>query len=436
MSKEKKPRRFGRARDKPVENRSGGNTGFFFGGSHAGIHVNETTALQYAAVYACVRILAEAVAGLPLHTFRLLDNGDRRKATDHPLYRLLHDEPNPEMSSFTFRETLMSHLLMWGNGYAQIVRNGHGQVLGLYPLLPSKMEVGRDNGGALIYTYWRDSEESSPNQRRERQSVLGESLHRRLSNPQPLRFRADEVLHIPGLSFDGLIGYSPIAMARNAVGLGIASEDYGATFFANGAQPSDVLEHPKTMSDPEALRKAWTDVYGGVDNANRVAILEEGMSYRPISLPPDQAQFLETRKFQIIEIARIFRVPPHMIAELDRATFSNVEHQSLDFVKFTLGPWLARWEQELRRKLLLPGEKACIDVSFNVDGLLRGDYETRMKGYAVGIEKGFMTPNQICQLENWNLIPAELGGDDLVLNGTYVRRQDVGLAYKVKEPAT
>ena len=414
MSKEKKPRRFGRARDKPVENRSGGNTGFFFGGSHAGIHVNETTALQYAAVYACVRILAEAVAGLPLHTFRLLDNGDRRKATDHPLYRLLHDEPNAEMSSFTFRETLMSHLLMWGNGYAQVVRNGHGQVLGLYPLLPSKMDVGRAADGSLVYTYWRDSEESSPNQRR----------------GQALRFRADEVLHIPGLSFDGLIGYSPIAMARNAVGLGIASEDYGATFFANGAQPSGVLEHPKTMSDPEALRKAWTDVYGGVDNANRVAILEEGMTYKPISLPPDQAQFLETRKFQIIEIARIFRIPPHMIAELDRATFSNVEHQSLDFVKFTLGPWLARWEQELRRKLLLPGEKDRLSISFNVDGLLRGDYKSRMEGYAVGIEKGFFSANDVLRLENMNLIPAALGGDDYVLNGSYVRRQDVGLAYQ------
>jgi HK97 family phage portal protein len=412
-SKQKKKWLF-RSRDEPVQNRSGGNTGFLFGGTKAGVSVSEQTAMQMTSVYACVRILSEAVASLPLHVYEQIGDGDRRRVENHPLYRILHDEPNPEMSSFVFRETLMAHLLLWGNAYAQIVRNGRGEVLALYPMLPNKMDVSRNpKTGRLVYTYRRDDEESG-NKRRETTVILD----------------ADSVLHIPGLSFDGLIGYSPIAMAKNAIGMGIAAEEYGSRFFSNGATPSGVLEHPAKLSNPERLRDSWNETYGSSRNANRVAVLEEGLTFKQISLPPEQAQFLETRKFQTAEIARIFRVPPHMVGDLEKATFSNIEHQSLEFVKYTLDPWVSRWEQTLCMKLLMPNDKKSLSIQFNVDGLLRGDYQSRMNGYAIGIQNGFMSPNDVRRLENMNLIPDEQGGNLYMVNGSMSRLVDAGAAYR------
>lgn len=251
--------------------------------------------MQTTAVYACVRILAEAIAGLPLQLYRYKPDDSKEKALDHPLYYLLHTEPNPEMTSFIFRETLMSHLLMWGNAYAQIIRDGAGRVLSLYPLLPSRMTVDRTDGGQLFFEYRTDAS-----------SVI---LH-----PQ-------NVLHIPGLGFD-------------------ATEEYGAKFFANGANPGGVLEHPGVVKDPKRVRESWNAVYQGSGNAHRIAVLEEGMKFNSIGIPPEQAQFLETRKFQINEIARIFRVPPHMVGDLEKSSFSNIEQQSLEFVKYTLDPWI------------------------------------------------------------------------------------------------
>ena len=282
-----------KARDKPKNSLFGNAYSFFFGGTSSGKAVNERTAMQTTAVYACVRILAEAIAGLPLHVYRYKEDGGKEKALTHPLYYLLHDEPNPEMTSFVFRETLMSHLLLWGNAYAQIIRDGSGRVLALYPLLPNKMTVDRAPNGELFYTYRRDSDESRV-------------------NPKAglIYLRSDEVLHIPGLGFDGLIGYSPIAMAKNAIGMAIACEEYGASFFANGANPGGVLEHPGVLKDPAKVRESWNAVYQGSANAHRIAVLEEGMKFQQIGIPPEQAQFLETRKFQINEIARIFRVRP------------------------------------------------------------------------------------------------------------------------------
>jgi len=234
------------------------------------------------------------------------------------------------------------------------------------------------------------------------------------------------VLHIPGLGFDGLVGYSPIAMAKNAIGMAIACEEYGAKFFANGAAPGGVLEHPGTIKDPQRVRESWQSTFGGSGNANKIAVLEEGMKYTPIGISPEQAQFLETRKFQINEIARIFRVPPHMVGDLEKSSFSNIEQQSLEFVKYTLDPWVIRWEQAFMRSLLLQDEKAEYFVKFNLEGLLRGDYQSRMRGYATGISNGFLSPNDIRRLENMNLIPAEKGGDDYYLNGGYVRLEDAG----------
>ncbi|MDD4688518.1 MAG: phage portal protein [Eubacteriales bacterium] len=398
-----------RSRDKPTNSTSGSAYRFLFGGSTSGKVVTERTSMQMTAVYSCVRILAEAVAGLPLHFYQYTDNGSKEKAVKHPLYFLLHDEPNPEMTSFIFRETLMTHLLLWGNAYAQIIRNGKGEVIALYPLMPNRMTVDRDNNGELYYQY-NTSKDDAPT-----------------LNGSTVILKQSDVLHIPGLGFDGLVGYSPIAMAKNAIGLAIATEEYGAKFFANGAAPSGVLEHPGTIKDPQKVKESWNSVYQGSSNAHKVAVLEEGMKYTPISISPEQAQFLETRKFQINEIARIFRVPPHMVGDLEKSSFSNIEQQSLEFVKYTLDPWVSRWEQAMVRSLLTTEEKSKYFIRFNVDGLLRGDYQSRMNGYATARQNGWMSANDIRELENLDRISAEDGGDLYLVNGAMTKLSDAGI---------
>lgn len=390
---------------------------FLMGPTAAGNTVNERSAMQLTAVYACVRILAEGIAGLPLHLYKCGKNGSREKAVEHPLYFLLHDEPNPEMTSLVFRETLMTHLLLYGNCYCQIIRDGRGQVTALYPLMPNQMSVDRDEKGQLYYTYLRSGDEA-------------DTMKKGIVYLLP-----EDVLHIPALGFDGLVGYSPIAMAKNSIGMGLACEEYGAKFFANGAAPSGVLEHPGTIKDITRLRESWNAIYGGSKNAGKVAILEEGMHYSPISISPNEAQFLETRKFQVDEIARIFHVPPHMIGDLERSTFSNIEQQSLEFVKYTLNPWVCRWEQALTRSLLSPKEKREYSIKFNVDGLLRGDYQSRMNGYAVGRQNGWMSANDIRKLENLDRISAEQGGDLYLVNGNMIRMTDAATNPREKDSA-
>lgn len=397
-----------RSRDKPKNSTSGSSYRFFYGQSSAGKCVTERSAMQMTAVYACVRILSEAVAGLPLHLYKYNSNGSKEKALEHPLYFLLHDEPNPEMTSFVFRETLMTHLLLWGNAYAQIIRNGKGEVTALYPLMPDRITVDRDENGRLYYEYIVSSDDAPINKK------------------STVRLPPFDVLHIPGLSFDGLVGYSPIAMAKNAIGMAIACEEYGSKFFANGAAPSGVLEHPGTIKDPRRVRESWTQTFGGSSNAHKVAVLEEGMKYTPISISPEQAQFLETRKFQIDEIARIFRVPPHMVGDLEKSSFSNIEQQSLEFVKYTLDPWVSIWEQNLVRSLLTTDEKKKYFIKFNVDGLLRGDYQSRMNGYATARQNGWMSANDIRGLENLDRIPAEEGGDLYLINGNMLPLKNAG----------
>ena len=235
-----------KSRDKPQNRTAGSAYSFFMGGSSSGKRVNERSAMQMTAVYSCVRILSEAVASLPLHVYKYTDTGTA-KAVEHPLYTILHDEPNPEMTSFVFRETLMTHLLLWGNAYAQIIRNGRGDVIGLYPLMPDRMTVDRDDRGQLYYEYMVSNDDAPINKK------------------STVKLSPSDVLHIPGLGFDGLVGYSPIAMAKNAIGLAIATEEYGSKFFANGAAPSGVLEHPgrskilpasvKAGSRPSAARQ-------------------------------------------------------------------------------------------------------------------------------------------------------------------------------------
>ena len=279
----------------------------------------------------------------------------------------------------------------------------------------TKIKADRDERNRLIYKYSR-YDEQNPNFREQGEIILP----------------AEQVLHIPGLGFDGLVGYSPIAMAKNAIGLAVACDEYGASFFANGASPSAVLEHPGVIKNPERVREAWHRAYGS-GNAHKTAILEEGMKYTPISIPNNEAQFLETRKFQIEEIARLYRVPLHMIGDLDHATFSNIEHLSLEFVKYTLDPWLIRWEQSLMKALLSDSEKGRYFIKFNVEGLLRGDYASRMSGYATARQNGWMSANDIRELEDMNMIPDEDGGNLYLVNGSMSRLSDAGIAYQKTE---
>ena len=382
-----------RARDKPQNAVSAAPT-FFFGSSWSGKSVNPQNSIQVSVVYACVRVIAETIASLPLAVYEESDNGSR-KASDHQLYRLLHDEPNPEMTSFVMRETMMTHLLLWGNSYSQIIRSGKNKIVSLYPLLPDRMDVDRDDKGKLVYTYTTQE-------------------------GQQVKLDPTDVLHIPGLGFDGIMGYSPIALEKNAIGLGIAAEEYGSRFFQNGARPSGILTHPNTVKDPKRLREIWMETYGGSSNGGKVAILEENMRFTPISMSNDEAQFLETRRFQVEEICRIFRVPPHLVGNLERSTFNNIEHQSIDFAVHTIRPWLVRIEQAMNRALFSDTEKGHFYVQFNIDGLMRGDYKSRMEGYAIGRQNGWFSANDIRALENMNPIAHEEGGDDYLVNGNMI----------------
>ncbi len=403
-----------RSRDKPTNVTSGSAYNFFLGYSSSGKRVDERTSLQMTAVYACVRILSEAVACLPLHLYRYTEGGGKEKAVDHPLYFIAHDEPNPEMTSFIFRETIMSHLLLWGNAYAQIIRNGRGEIMALYPLMPDRMRVDRDDKGQLYYEY----------------TMISADPKTMKGGNSTVKLKPEDVLHIPGLGFDGLVGYSPIAMAKNAIGLAIAAEEYGSKFYANGANPSGVLEHPGTLKDPSKVRESWTQTFGGSNNAGKVAVLEEGMKYQPISIAPNEAQFLETRRYQTEEIARLYRIPPHMIGDLDRATFSNIENQSIEFVKYTLDPWVSRIESSMNRRLLSESEKGKYCFRFNLSGLLRGDYQSRMQGYAIGRQNGWMSANDIRELEDLSPVSEEEGGNLYLVNGNMMPLSEAGNAYK------
>ena len=360
----------------------------FLGNSNSGVRVDEFRAMQTSAVYACVKILAETVASLPLHLFRKGKNGKNETADQHPLFSCLYEMPNEEMTSFEFREIMMTSLLLWGNAYARIIRR-KGHVEQLWYMKPQNVTVERDSqSGKIKYTYTDD-----------------------ITN-QTYIYRPDQVFHIKGLSLDGVKGLSPIAQAREAVGLSLATEEYGAKFFGNGARPGGVLEHPGILKDPEKLRESWNKVYQGTRNSHKVAVLEEGMKYHTIGIAPEDAQFLEVN-----EICRIFRVPPHLVGDLERATFSNIEHQSIEFVQHTIRPWLVRWEQAISRSLLDESERLIYFAKFNVDGLLRGDYKSRMEGYAIGRQNGWLSINDIRRLEDMSLVPTDQGGDDYLVNG-------------------
>ena len=347
--------------------------------------VSEEGAMRLAAVYACVRVLAETVASLPLVVYERLDRGKER-AVEHPLYRLLHDAPNPVMTAFEWRETLMGHLALWGNAYCEIEYDGGGRPLALWPLRPDGVEDIRRGSQGLTYVY-------------------------RLPDGKQVVFPGERVFHVRGLSPDGIRGYSPIAdFARRLVKMGLAVQEFGDNFFANGARPGGVLQHPGKLSDEayDNLRSSWAGRHEGLSNAHRVAILEEGMTFQAVGTPPEEAQFLESMKMNRAQIASIFRVPPHMIGDLERATFSNIEQQSIEFKTYTMEPWLVRWQQAINTRLMVEGERDTYFAEFVTDALLRGDTASRYAAHAIARQNGWMSANDIREIENMNPID---GGD-------------------------
>lgn len=336
------------------------------GGTASGVAVSPDSALRCAAVFACVRVLAEDVAKVPLILYRRTASGGKERATDHPLYPVLHDRPNPWQTSFEFREMMQGHLELRGNAFAFINRVG-GRVQELLPIHPDRVSAKQEADYSLSY------------------KVQG--------NPDP--FPAERILHLRGLSSDGVTGMTPISLGREAVGLALAAEQHGARLFGNGARPGGILEHPGKVSAEAAtrLKTSFEEMHGG-RNVHRTALLEEGLKWTQIGMTSEDAQFLETRKYQRSEIAALFRVPPHKIGDLEKATFSNIEQQSLEYVGDSLQPRVTRWEQRLAASLLTPVERKTYYVSFLLEGLLRGDTKARYEAYGRAILDGWMNRNE------------------------------------------
>lgn len=353
--------------------------------SAAGIPVDEHKALTYSAYWFGVRLISEAVSSLPLFLYRRLGGGGKERATDDPLYEILHDEPNPEMTSMVFRETLQAHLLTWGNAYAEIQRDGGDQVAGLWPLLPSMVKPERDSDGSLRYLI-RNPDGTS--------------------RTLPMR----DVLHIPGLGFDGLVGYSVVQMARQSIGMGLACERFGATFFGNGAKPSGVLSNPAVVPQKqrEEFREAWTKAHSG-ENSNKTGVLWGGWTYTPIGIPPEDAQFLESRAFQREEVGLWLNIPPFKLGVSKAATYASVEQFAVDFVVHTIRPWLVRWEGEYRRKLIPVERRRELFAEHLVDGLLRGDVASRTAALQMQFLNGAISQDEWREIENRNPIPGGHG---------------------------
>lgn len=351
---------------------------FGYGPTSSGATVTEWTALNYSAWWSATQIIANAVSSLPLQLFRRLPNGGKEVFRTHPVYRLLHDEFNPEMTSMVARKTMQGHVLGWGNAYAEIERDAADRPLNLWPLTPDRVRPDRDDAKRVIYRVQNSS------------------------GPERI-IRAADMLHIPGLGFDGLMGYSVIRQARETIGLGLATESFGARFFGNGSVSTMIATHPGKLSKPayDNLKNSLREQTVGA-NQHGMMLLEEGIKVEKTSIPPDDAQFLETRRFQDIEVCRWFNLPPHKLSELERATFSNIEHQAIEFVVDCLRPWLITWEQELNRKLIRPLERTIQFTEHNADALLRGDTTARYAAYAVGRQWGWLSADDVRERENLN----------------------------------
>lgn len=384
---------------RPVQRRSGlanpdGWLVDMFGGlqSKTGLRITADTALAVSSVYACVQVRANTLAALPLQLFQLKSSGDRVPAVKHPLYSLMASSPHPELTSYEWREMMSGHTDLRGNSYAQIVRDRGGRIRRLTPLHPDRVTprrsgtVGRDGIRPMFYE---------------------------VANPGfggMIKVGADEMLHVRDFGGDGIVGYSRIRVACESIGIAMAADEHAARMFSNGASPVGVLQHPNKLGDAgrQNLRKSWNDVHGGVANSGKIAILEEGMTFQEIGLSNEDAQLLESRKFSRTEIASIFRVPPHMIGDLERATFANIEQQSIEFVVYCMLPVVTRWEQRMNLSLLSAEERGEFEFSFNLAGLMRGDMASRYNAYMVGRQNGWLSANDIRESEGMNRIK---GGD-------------------------
>ena len=348
--------------------------------SVSGMRVSPDSAMRLAAVYACVRILSETMASLPLVLYRARADGGKDRVTDHWLYRVLGKKPNRYQNPFEWREMLQGHLALRGNAFCQILTNGRGEVTELIPIHPDRVRLELLAQGDYRYRI---------------QNAAG----------QEMVLRRGEVWHLRGLSSDGLLGLSPIELSRESLGMALAAQDYGARFFSNDAKPTGGwIEFPGNFEDSEAKRVFRESYQAAQSGANRgkVLVLENGMKFHEVGVTNKDAQFLELRKFQITDIARLFRVPPHMIADLDRATFSNIEQQSLEFVMHTMTPWAERWEASIEADLMLDGDQ--LEVEFDFANLMRGDAASRSAYYQSGIQNGWLTRNEARVAENLNPI--------------------------------
>lgn len=356
------------------------------GRSNSGVAVTPENALTSSAVYACVRVLSETMASLPLMVYKRLPDGGKEPALDHHLYPILHDSPNTHQTSFEYREMGMGHLSLRGNAYSLKEVNGARRIVSLIPLSPANMKLERKNGDVIYIYTWGDGRIQS--------------------------FPSNQIWHLKGLSDDGLVGLSPVTLAREAIGLSLATEEHGARLFSNGAQPGGTLEHPGKLTEDAAkrLKVSWQAAHSGGANAHKVAVLEEGLSWKAIGMSNEDSQFLQTRDFQVQDIARIFRVPGIMIGHPDKtSTFASAEQFFLSFAKFTVVPWARRIEQSANMHLLSKKDQKTHFVEFNLNGLLRGDTKARFESYAIGRQNEWLSANDVRKFENMN--PIE-GGDE------------------------
>ena len=356
------------------------------GSTLAGTSISHQSAMGLAAYYACIRAISEDVGKVPLITYKRLEPHGKERAYDHPLYNLLHTSPNEEMEALTFRETLQAHALGWGNGYAEIERGSRGEAVALWPIHPSRVSIRRDENARIVY------------------DIVGTQMIAGVQKMMAHRLRAENVFHLRGLGSEGLYGYSVLSLARESLGLSLAAQQFGAAFFGNGAHIGGTIDHPQTLSDTalKHLRESWQEMYIGPAKAGTPAILEEGMKWSPIGLPPEQAQYLGTRVHQDREVARWFRMPLHKIQDMADASYGNIEQQSLDYLSDTLMPWFVRWEQQLQRKLFRNDPEYFAEHLYSA--LLRSDQAARSAFYRTLFEMATLSPNELRELENLNPI--------------------------------
>lgn len=362
--------------------------------SKVGIHVNAKNALQITAVFACVRLLSESIASLPLSLYRKTERG-KEKADDLPLYGVLHDVPNPETDSFQFWQSFLANMLIYGRGYAEVVRDGAGRVVQLWNITTPYCGIQRNK------------------ETQELEYVVN------IPGKEQTTLRRDQIFRVDWFSMDSLNAFHPLQLAQNAIGLGEAAEEFASNYFKNGANVGGIIEYTDVIGDND-LEQYKRDVrkeYSGLSNTARLLFLEQGAKFQKVSNTPEESQMLETRKFQVEEVARFYNVPLHMIGDLDHATFSNIEQMSLNYVIYSLRPYLVRIERAILAQLLTPLDRRTLYSKFSVDGLLRGDYLSRMQGYAQARQNGWMSANDIRDLEDMDAVPAEEGGDAYLANG-------------------